>query len=478
MRLDSHRQLCIVVLAAGLSLAGCGDDDPPGAKEGEVCNVDDDTPCEGKLSCEPTTESDTRCLAPIVLKGRVFDLASDANIAGARVLAQDANQAPESAVVVSGEDGVYELPITRVRGTDGSFDSFRVALRADASGYDPFPSGLRTAISIEINDADAVLTDGQRVVELPATDIGLLALADAASRTASIQGHVSLPGTGLGVNVIAESAGKGYASVPDSDGNYQIFNLPAGDYTVTAYAFNVTYENKPATLAAGATETVDLGTGTDAPGTLVGAIQIVSLSGFPAGTEPATSVILVVASTFDEAIARGVAPTGLRAPELGTPPNITTTNNTFTINGIPPGTYKVLAAFEDDYLVRDVSTIGGTAVLEVTIPAGGTVDKTSTPFKITTAIQGLSPGASGIEVLTAAPTLSWNAVSAAQNYDVQVVDALGVARYTTNTSSTSIPYAGDPLVPGMYYQLRVVANGASGHLSASEDLKGVFIYQP
>ena len=148
------------------------------------------------------------------------------------------------------------------------------------------------------------------------------------------------------------------------------------------------------------------------------------------------------------------------------------------INGIPPGAYKVLAAFEDDYLVRDVSTIGGTAVLEVTIPAGGTVDKTASPFKITTAIQDSSPGATGIEVLTAAPTLSWNAVSSAQDYDVQVVDALGVARYTTNTTSTSMPYAGDPLAPGMYYQLRVVANGASGRLSASEDLKGVFIYQP
>jgi hypothetical protein len=66
----------------------------------------------------------------------------------------------------------------------------------------------------------------------------------------------------------------------------------------------------------------------------------------------------------------------------------------------------------------------------------------------------------------------------AEPYDVTVVDAYGTVVFSTTTSLTSTPYSGDPLEDEMYYQLRVLARGTQGPISASEDLRGVFIYRP
>ncbi|HLV67123.1 MAG TPA: hypothetical protein VKY73_14985 [Polyangiaceae bacterium] len=91
-----------------------------------------------------------------------------------------------------------------------------------------------------------------------------------------------------------------------------------------------------------------------ATATVTGNVQIVNAAG-----GSATSVILVVEDTFDRDAARGEVPRGLRAPRTGSP-NVT---GAFTITGVPVGRYVVLAAYENDALVRDPNTkIAGTFV--------------------------------------------------------------------------------------------------------------------
>src|SRR5207247_2420213 len=85
------------------------------------------------------------------------------------------------------------------------------------------------------------------------------------------------------------------------------------------------------------------------------------------GAGTATSVILVVESTFDDALARGDTPPGLRAPAPPAAPNVT---GAFSIDGVPDGRYVVLAGFENDNLVRDPDTsIGGTQIVHQQVSA-------------------------------------------------------------------------------------------------------------
>jgi len=192
----------------------------------------------------------------------------------------------------------------------------------------------------------------------------------------------------------------------------------------------------------------------------------------------------VVDSTFDEQAVRGESPAGLRAD------NVT---GAFTIKDVPPGTYVVLAAFENDGLVRDPDqTIGGTAIVSVTVPAGGGTVPLSESFKITGALKVISPGASGIETISAAePTFVWEDDSSEEGYELRVFDALGNKVHenlnvpsVSGGTNVSYTWAGAGLTAGMIYQFRALswrakkAGAGRTSISATEDLLGVFEYQP
>src|SRR5690606_36947670 len=116
--------------------------------------------------------------------------------------------------------------------------------------------------------------------------------------------------------------------------------------------------------------------------TVNGQVQIVDGNGFMA-----TSVILVVEDTFDENAARGSVPRGLRAPETG-PVSV---EGAFTILGVPEGRYVVLAAYENDGLVRDPDTnIAGTGFVRIEVTAGEGTHTRRAAFTDTRAIASLS----------------------------------------------------------------------------------------
>lgn len=198
-------------------------------------------------------------------------------------------------------------------------------------------------------------------------------------------------------------------------------------------------------------------------------MQIVNASG-----GATTSVVLAVEETFHAATARGEAPPGLRAANV---------SGAFSIAGVPDGEYVVLAAFENDGLVRDPDTsIGGTEIVHITV--SGADQTISEGFKVTGALVVVSPGATKIDEVSGTPTFVWEDDSSEDSYDVQLFDALGneVWKKTGVTDQkgskdVSVAYDGSALSSGMYYQFRVVSMKGGVPISATEDLKGVFVYK-
>jgi hypothetical protein len=207
--------------------------------------------------------------------------------------------------------------------------------------------------------------------------------------------------------------------------------------------------------------------------TVSGNLSIVNAEG---GLE--TTVILVVASTFDAELARGEAPAGLRASHIG---------GAFSIDDVPPGRYAVLAAFENDQLVRDPDQgIAGTDVTFVTTSDAGGMAAVGQSFKVTEALGIMSPGHDGIDIVSQGKvTLTWADDSSEDGYELRVYDALGALVHEDTevarmTGSPTVAYALDAskYQPGMLYQFRVWSwrdrKGDRAYISASEDLKGVF----
>lgn len=225
------------------------------------------------------------------------------------------------------------------------------------------------------------------------------------------------------------------------------------------------YESATADVTDGETSTVDLSLVNGGGGTVSGNVQIVNASG-----GSSTSVILVLESTFDDLLLRGETPPGLRAGGV---------SGDYAIEGVPPGRWVVLGAFENDGLVRDPDTsIGGTEIQHISVTDGGTT--TVEGFKITGALDVTSPGANAPEAVTEAPALQWIDDSSEDFYELEVFDAYGdlVWEHTEDRHTgddPSVPYAG-PLERGMYYQFRVTSIKDGVPISRTEDLKGVFWY--
>jgi hypothetical protein len=466
----------ISIFASCALLAACGGDDAettsPTTKSPPACDVMAQTGCAEGLACEAVQGKDSACFAPLTLKGRVFDSvsANHDGIAGARVVARDANDAAVSTVAISAADGTYSLAVPAPRDAEGVPLQQQYTLRADASGYDTFPRAPRIAIPIELSTA----TGDPPAIQSAATDIGLIPLPDVAtlgSVSGKIVGDVSdVNGDPLrpgGALIVAGSA----TAIADREGSFVVFNVPAGEVEVQGYAQGLEIAPESVSVVADKeTPNVELELTGEATATISGAVQIVN-----PGAGTATSVILVLENTFNANAARGEAPRGLRAG------NVT---GAWSIAGVPNGRYVVLAAFENDDLVRDPDTsIGGTQLVHITV-AGGANQDLADSFKVTGALAVKSPGASTIDEVSGTPEFEWEDDSSEDKYQLQVFDALGNLTWedlsvpgVSGAQTVKRSYGGPALVPGMIYQFRATSLKKGVPLSSTEDLKGVFLYK-
>ncbi|HXK20039.1 MAG TPA: hypothetical protein VNG33_19645 [Polyangiaceae bacterium] len=457
----------LALLGILAAVSGCGGDDKKEAAPS--CDFAAQTGCKDGLICEQVAgdaKATTGCFAPVIVEGRVVRAdAPDTGIEGARVMARDENGAPVSlGVTLSKADGAYALQVPSQRAADGTPSVPDLLLRADAADFATFPSGLRVAIPVDVS-APTKKSDGYHIAN-DSTDIALDALADT-SGLGSISGKVLADGAAGTLVVAGASSG-----IADRDGSYAVFNVPAGAQDVNGYAAGLSLEPAQATVKAGAeTKGVDLAASKAALGSVNGSVSFVN-----AGAKT-TSVVLVVASTFSDALKRGEVPRGLRAyPVTGS----------YAFSDVPAGDYVVLAAFENDKLVRDPDeSIGGTAIQRISV-AGAAVDVPG--FKITGALDVVAPGADGPEHLKGAATFEWADDSSEDGYEVQVLDTFGNEVWkdtevpnVSGAATVTLAYGGPTLTPG-YYQFRAVSWRAAKkgstvrtYISATEDLKGVFI---
>ncbi|HET7542353.1 MAG TPA: hypothetical protein VFK05_20935 [Polyangiaceae bacterium] len=452
----------------GLStlLAACGADHENNEKP--ACSVEEQTGCDTGTVCEAVKDQSPACFAPLVVRGRVLESsAPDVGIADAIVVARDINGALVSrGTVTSAADGSYELAIPATRDASGRPVAPEVTLRADAAGHATFPSGLRVALPIG-SDAP-VQTNGKWIIENDSTDVALDTLPNDSAGLGTIRGsvHADHPG---GTLVVAG----GVSGVASSDGSFTVFNVPAGATEVRGYKAGLDLSSASVDVAAGATRSDVLLS--ESKGSMVSVSGDVSFVN--AGAQQ-TSVVLVVASTFNATLARGETPVGLRQFPV---------SGRYSFANVPAGEYVVLAAFENDDLVRDPDTsIGGAAIQRLTVGSSAV----SVPgFKITGALAVRSPGANGPEVVSGTPKFSWADDSSEDGYELTVYDNFGnVVQHTdvprvTGSSDVSASYSGPALTRG-YYQFRAVSyrmgKGGSGsrtYISATEDLKGVFIIE-
>jgi len=505
--MQTHRVPGIAIAAAcALAAAACSSTSIPAPP---TCVQ---TGCGAGQTCE-VVGSGHACVDPIVVAGRVYDLgnsnASTNGISGAVVVGQDVNGAPMSPAGVSTTDGSYTFAVHPPRNSDGS-PSGSVTLRVDADGYATFPSGLRVALPVSF--ASATHASGKWTLQNLLTDVGLAALP--VSPHGAIRGTVhDVPADGA--LVVAQCGAEGYTAVPGVGGGYTIFNVPLVTCaSVNAYAKGVNYV--PAMSVSVSSSGVDLVRSTTATATVGGNVI------FNAGTPwPYTSVLLVVDATYDTSTLRGLSPPGLRATHVS--------NGGWSIAGIPNGHYRVLAAFETDYLVRDTGGTGNTGVLEFQVVNGVPLQMDNTTsasslgnFKITGAVALTAPladpdgacttlsqpgpwsagtadpanvPAGACATADTTPTFAWgiySAYSATDHFVVTVVSELGIVVWQANVdgAATSVDYGATSspvlstivdghgsLNPGTY-QVRIQAIDNGGKvISNSEDLLGVFAIQ-
>ncbi|UCG15477.1 MAG: hypothetical protein JSV19_09280 [Phycisphaerales bacterium] len=343
-----------------------------------------------------------------------------------------------------------------------------------AAEYQEFPTAIRPALPLDVASAES--QDEGWVVESALTTIGLIRIPGDTSGLGSISGIVQGE-LNAGALVVASDEQAAFTGFSDSEGNYVIFNVPSGSYTVQGYLAGIQLEAVTVSIEEGEDVSgVDLLQSSQPLSTVSGNVQIVNA---PGGAM--TSVVLCVESTFDDRTGRGKMPPGLRVGSV---------NGAFSIGDVPDGRYVVLAAFENDDLVRDPDqTIGGTEIVRIELPDPALGNEVNLPegFKVTEALSVTRPGAEGPErVANSTPTLEWEDDSSEDGYEIRIFDAFGNLVWedeigpTTGSATVTHLYAGPSLQEGMFYQFRVTSFRAHTEvrtaISTTEDLKGVFFY--
>ncbi len=407
-----------------------------------ACSKDDPEPTTGKL------------------QGNVADAVTQSPIEGANVIVFNADDnAPTGTTLISDANGNFSIDLL-----PGNY-----FLKVYKQDYDALPSPGMEAVPFNITIG---ATTAQSVELTPASD----------TNTGYISGKISGADVS-GVLVVAEHTVNevAYSSVSDSEGNYTIFNVPAGTYNVMGYKASYNSSTASASVTADMETTdanIELTAG--ASGTLSGTVRNLA-------TENKDVDVSLVHALTRETIPGLVTQTSALA---------------YTIANIPDGTYIARATFKNDDRVMDPDRIAKFGEPVVTF-ASNTIELT---FDITGSITLNSPTNDAtttqpVETTSTTPTFSWTAYSSTSDYVIEVIDAstgevvwggfdktgpLPLKNIVIPSSQKSIVFNSDgnasitELIPGRTYRWRIFAskndqNSDTGWtlISASEDQRGL-----
>lgn len=325
---------------------------------------------------EPTTGT---------LIGNVTDGDSGAALSDVQVVVFDASSnSPSGVSAVTDGSGNYMIEL----------DPGNYFVKASKQGYENSPPAAVTPISFAITVGMQTMKD----IEMFASSV---------TNGGWISGVVTAGGAAVaGALVVADDgSGNGYSSVSDAEGKYNIFNVPAGTYSVKAWAAGYNAPEVSASVTSGAeTASTDISATAGASGSVSGQITFLATG----------NIEVDVALTHPS--------TGETIPGLST----TTTASAYLISNVPDGTYLARASYDNDGIVMDPDWIIKNGEPFVTV-SGGAVER---PFSVTNSVLVISPSndANSVEPVSVAsttPTFEWTAYSSTTDYVIEVTDGNG-----------------------------------------------------
>ncbi len=398
------------------------------------------------------------------LSGVVSDAITSNMLENANVIVFNADDNSPVASTLTGPDGqfTFDLP-------PGNY-----FVKTARQGYISVPAPGLTAVPFTVTAGETTLND-----------VAML-LSDE-TQTGWISGKVISASAGVaGALVVAESGSGAYSAISDSEGNFNIFNVPAGEFVINGWkaGYNSEGTNVLVTVNQESTDaTVSLTEG--ATGNLSGQVRNI------AAENKDVDVALV------HPVTRETIP-GL----IGE-----TFNQSYVISNIPNGLYIARATFANDARVMDPDRIFkfGEPYVEMS-GSSVTID-----FDITKSVQLATPNNESVstvpvEVTSGVPTFEWTAYSSTSDYVIEVTDAMtGTVVWGGFDTSGDLPVKNvvipseqlsaefnfdnsasiEQLEPGKIYRWRIYAskddqNSPTGWtlISASEDQHGLIKLMP
>jgi hypothetical protein len=407
------------------------------------CSKDDPQPSTGKLA------------------GEVSDLISGNALENVTIIVFNAdNNSPYGASLVSDAQGNFSIDLP-----PGNY-----YLKFYKQGYISVPPAGLDAVPFTI---EAGLETAQ------STEMSPSQLAN----TGYISGKVTVGSSPLpGVLVVSEDGTNAYSSITAEDGTYSIYNIPAGDYTVTGF------------IGGYASSSVGAGVGSNTETSGINVSMTESAGGKLTGT-----VRNLATGNKDVDVSLVHPLTKETIPGLIT----TSVSQNYLLPNIPDGTYIARATYKNDERVMDPDRIAKFGEPSVTISSSNTIDLI---FDITGSVTVSSPSnapatTKPFETSSTTPTFAWTSYSSASDYVIEVIDAstgaviwggfdksgeLPVKNIIIPSSQNSVQFNSDgnasisALTPGKIYRWRVFAskddqNATTGWtlISASEDQMGL-----
>ncbi len=392
-----------------------------------------------------------------IIEGTITNLETSAAIADVRIIVFDANtNSPVENTYSTNAEGNYtiELPF-------GTY-----YLKLYCQGYESVPRPGEAALPIAVVVEEKAVADFQMTPSL---------VADGGIISGTVKDAEKLVSGAL---VIAENGEVAFSSVADANGNYFIYNVPAGTYSVKGWKAGFSSEVQDLTIAASEEKSgVNLTLVQDAVSNVIGTITFLA-------TENKEVDVSLVHPLTQETI-----------PGLSTK----TTGGKYALESVPNGTYIGRASFENDGLVLDPDWVvknGGEPTIQVN---NGDV---LLDFSVTGAVSLKEPtntaeSTQPVEVSKEGLSFSWTPYSSASDYVIEVIDSNGKViwgGFTANwsqknvvipSSQTSVIFDADgsaaaALEVGKTYRWRIFASkddkqSATGWrlISVSEDQMGL-----
>lgn len=319
-------------------------------------------------------------------KGIVLEKGTTTGIAGAKITVYDAaTNAPTSYTLTTGTDGSYSILLP-----PGTY-----YLRIEKQGYIPIPTNNTTPITFTVT-AGGTSSNNFELTKSTVTNAGF------------ISGTVKSASAGIaGALVVASNTTNGYSGISDANGNYVIYNVPAGSYSVSAYKASYNGNAVSASVVVNAeTKSINIDLTSNATANVTGQVA------FLATNNKEVDVTLV--NPFTREAVPGLA--------------VKTVNYIYDIKNVPIGKYIMRATYNNDSLVVDPDWIVkfGEPVINVTAATGTFTQNVS----VTGAVALTSPtnpitSVTPVEVSASGLTLVWKPYPSTNDYVVEISDMSG-----------------------------------------------------